>query len=299
MIVKNEGNILGECLTSVKDLADEMVVVDTGSTDLTKFVAKRAGAKVFDFPWCDHYAKARNYSLTHCTSDWILMLDADEALYQRDHQYIRDAINSEAVAFNLPIQNYLPHKDVMMMGQIPVDNPFYLDPTYPEISNFPFYAPHDGTRLFKNMGEGVYVGRIHETPHNYFFDRGYSISETPAIIHHYGKMLFDREAGKTNYYLFMAQEEAKADPLNYRVWYNVLQQALVANQPEVVLDAARHYMRLFDKSAPAIIYIGAGMALRELGRLDEALVCFDAVLKHDPLNQVALKQKEVTLQIKK
>jgi tetratricopeptide (TPR) repeat protein len=80
MIVRNEEQHLPECLESVADLMDEIVVVDTGSTDRTRDVARRFGAQVFDFPWVDSFAAARNESLRHATGDWIFSFDADERL---------------------------------------------------------------------------------------------------------------------------------------------------------------------------------------------------------------------------
>lgn len=79
IIAKNEEDVLGRCLESVKGL-DEIVVVDTGSTDRTKEIAKQYTDKVYDFVWCDDFAKARNYAIEQCTKDWILIIDADEYL---------------------------------------------------------------------------------------------------------------------------------------------------------------------------------------------------------------------------
>jgi len=72
MIVKNEEATLPDCLRSVADLVDEIVVVDTGSSDRTKEIAASFGAKVIDFPWVDSFAAARNESLRHATGDWAL-----------------------------------------------------------------------------------------------------------------------------------------------------------------------------------------------------------------------------------
>jgi glycosyltransferase involved in cell wall biosynthesis/predicted negative regulator of RcsB-dependent stress response len=80
MIVKNEANSLPQCLESVKDAVDEMIVLDTGSTDDTVAIAQSFGAQVQHFPWNNDFSAARNESLKYATGDWILVLDADERL---------------------------------------------------------------------------------------------------------------------------------------------------------------------------------------------------------------------------
>jgi glycosyltransferase involved in cell wall biosynthesis len=80
MIVKNEAKNLSRCLVSAQPYVDEIIVVDTGSTDETITIAGQHGAKVFHFDWCDDFATARNYSLSKATGEWILVLDADEEL---------------------------------------------------------------------------------------------------------------------------------------------------------------------------------------------------------------------------
>ena len=78
MIVKTEELVLGRCLDSVKKLVDEIVIVDTGSTDNTKNIAKEYTDKIYDFIWNDDFSAARNYSFSKGTKDFILWLDADD-----------------------------------------------------------------------------------------------------------------------------------------------------------------------------------------------------------------------------
>ena len=89
MIVKNEEASLARCLDSVADLVDEMVVVDTGSTDATADLASRHGARVHPFAWVDSFAEARNESLRHARGDWIFWLDADEWLDEPNREAMR------------------------------------------------------------------------------------------------------------------------------------------------------------------------------------------------------------------
>jgi len=78
MIVKNEEKLLPDCLESIRDWVDEIVVVDTGSTDKTVSIAESFGARVFHHVWEGDFSKARNYSLQYATKDWIFIIDADE-----------------------------------------------------------------------------------------------------------------------------------------------------------------------------------------------------------------------------
>jgi glycosyltransferase involved in cell wall biosynthesis/Tfp pilus assembly protein PilF len=97
MIVKNEEEMLHRCLKSVKDFVDEIIVVDTGSTDQTVEIAKRFGAQVFHHAWEDNFSKHRNQSLQYATGEWFIYLDADEEIIEETGPLIRTAIQCETV----------------------------------------------------------------------------------------------------------------------------------------------------------------------------------------------------------
>ena len=80
MIVRDEERLLPDCLASVRDVADEIIVVDTGSIDATREIARAHGARVIDYVWQDDFAAARNVSLAAAGCEWILVIDADERL---------------------------------------------------------------------------------------------------------------------------------------------------------------------------------------------------------------------------
>jgi len=135
LIVKNEEKFLGQCLKSIHDLASQIVIVDTGSTDRTVEIATEHGAEVHSFAWCDDFSAARNAALEHATGDWILMLDADEELSVEGREKLKQAMNEPAVmAWRLPIVDVGREADGCS------------------------YVP----RFYRNAPGLFYVGRIHE-----------------------------------------------------------------------------------------------------------------------------------------
>lgn len=80
MIVRNEEEVLERCLNSVKKLCDEIIIVDTGSSDKTIEIARKFTDKIYHFEWCEDFAKARNYAFSKATSDYVMWLDADDVV---------------------------------------------------------------------------------------------------------------------------------------------------------------------------------------------------------------------------
>ena len=135
LIVKNEEQFIAQCLKSIREVAQQIIVVDTGSTDRTVEIAKEFGAEVHSFTWCDDFSAARNAALEHVTGDWVLALDADEELSAKDHEKLRQAMSDEStMAWRLPI----------------IDVGRELDGCS--------YVP----RLFRNAPGLFYLGRVHE-----------------------------------------------------------------------------------------------------------------------------------------
>lgn len=102
MIVRNEEANLAECLVGANELFDEIVIVDTGSTDRTTEIARSFGARVFEHPWSDSFADARNQAIGHATGEWIFWLDADDRLDGENRRRLRelfDSLGDEQTAF--------------------------------------------------------------------------------------------------------------------------------------------------------------------------------------------------------
>lgn len=111
MIVKNEEETIGRCLDSVRDLVDEINIVDTGSTDRTKEIVSRYTDRIFDFEWIQDFAAARNYSFDQATQDYVFWLDADDVLLERDRERFRELKNTLDSRIDSVIMNYVLSRD--------------------------------------------------------------------------------------------------------------------------------------------------------------------------------------------
>jgi glycosyltransferase involved in cell wall biosynthesis len=95
LIVKNEERVLGDCLASIAPVVDEIVIVDTGSTDRSREIAKSHGARIIDFPWTGEFAAARNAGLDASRGRWILYIDADERLAPTTREQVRSMLAAD------------------------------------------------------------------------------------------------------------------------------------------------------------------------------------------------------------
>ena len=163
MIIKNEEKFLGQCLASVSDLVDEMIIVDTGSTDRSLEIAAQFRAKIYHYTWDDDFAAARNVSLSHAASDWILALDADEEIDDVNKYKIRKLLRkNSAQAFFLNLRSPIPENGTGKAF----------------VNAFP--------RLFRNRPEIYYESPIHEHIMFSLERLGCQPEMTDVIVHHYG-----------------------------------------------------------------------------------------------------------------
>lgn len=111
MIVKNEEAVLARCLDSVKDLVEEIIIVDTGSTDKTKEIAYRYTSKVYDFQWVNDFSKARNYAFSKATKDYQMWLDADDIITEENANKIKSLKSSLDPNVDIVTFKYYTHFD--------------------------------------------------------------------------------------------------------------------------------------------------------------------------------------------
>jgi glycosyltransferase involved in cell wall biosynthesis len=147
-ILKDEEYYIERSMRSAMDIADEIVVLDTGSKDSTVDICRSLGAKIFHFEWNDDFSEARNILKSYCQEEWILMLDADEHLEGESIGLIREAVEMASVegivAYQMPRKNHFPDHDS--------NSPYMKEPFYPDFQ----------TRLFANIDEIFFSGRVHE-----------------------------------------------------------------------------------------------------------------------------------------
>ncbi len=164
LIVRNEESNLPACLGSAADLVDEVVVVDTGSTDATREIATRFGARVAEFPWVDSFAAARNESLRHATGDWIFWLDADDRLDEANRTQLRQLFA------NLPNANV-----AYVMKCLCLPDPQTSTATVV-----------DHVRLFRNHPAIRWQYRVHEQILPAIRRQGGEVRWTDVVIQHTG-----------------------------------------------------------------------------------------------------------------
>jgi tetratricopeptide (TPR) repeat protein len=164
LITRNEGSKLTHCLESVHDLVDEILVVDTGSTDRTLEIARSFEAKVAEVPWEDSFSVPRNRALAEATGDWIFMLDADERLAPESRPILRELIaGTSEDGINVCIKD-VPGGDALFEAR---RNWF--------------------VRLFRRVPGIYFEGRVHEQIVPSIRRAGGAILQRSGIvIHHYG-----------------------------------------------------------------------------------------------------------------
>lgn len=242
MIVKNEEHHLRKCLESISSQIDEIIIVDTGSTDSTLTIAGDFGAKVFHYDWREDFADARNFSISFAKSDYVLVLDADE--YIDFDSSLQETIKSEKDYYIINFKNY-------------------MDGGY--VSN------HQAIRLFKNNRGLKYYGKIHEHLNIEEIDN-LSVTFAEFIIHHDGykketynsKSKFDRN-------LKILSKEVEEYPTGYNL-FNLGVQQKVGREYDKALKSLKKSFALSKDQIylPYLLFI-MGECLFELERHKEGI----------------------------
>lgn len=256
MIVKNEEKFLGQCLESVEDVVDEIVIVDTGSTDSTVEIAKKFTDKIYFHEWEGSFSKARNQAMQYCSCDWILQLDADEAFRREDIPLLLKTVaEGEYDVYFMALMNKTP------IG----------------------WTKHYFQRLYRR-GRARYQGIVH----NQLVYKG-AAQKTEMVIYHWGYNLSEEEMQKK--YIrtgTLLAQQIKKDPANPFAYMNYVRVLKSQRRYEEAVAMGHTALKVARKRMTddirQMIHFDSICALIELKRLEEAEKRARALLKEFPKN---------------
>jgi len=274
MIAKNEAHTLRACLDSVQGVVSQIVVADTGSSDNTPEIARECGAAVISVPWENDFAKARNTALASMTTDWVLVLDADEELDRDAKKHIPGLLTATDVGgYITPIRNYMPSRFGRGWDRVGVPN----DYRHERANSAPSYVAHGNCRLFRRQPEIYFSGKIHELVEPQIRALNLKLPVASFFIHHFGQLV-DQETRKKKrlFYLELLRAKTQEHPDDATAWTQLgLHEFECFNRPEEALRCLDRALELEPTTQETWLF--KGMVYVHLGRHQEAL---DA-LQHD------------------
>jgi tetratricopeptide (TPR) repeat protein len=243
MIVKNEETFIAQCLESVKAVADEIIVVDTGSTDRTPEIARKYGAQVYFHSWNNDFSEARNHSIRYATKDWILWIDADEELDSRDVSALRQLLyRKDCDAIFVQMHNLTDLNDRNKTAV--------------------FYSP----KIFRRK-EGFH---FHDIVHNQLNIAGDPIASAIRIFHYGYALSSEKMQAKFERSSKLIQKQIDENPDDHFAHFNMAQMMLGHDYEKVIThakktislidpdDITKHhiYLMSFYQLAKAYTYLG-------------------------------------------
>jgi len=219
MMVRDEEKNLARCLNSIKDIVDEIIVVDTGSKDRTIEIAKEFGAKVFIHPWQQDFSVHRNQSIEHASSDWLFIIDADEE-FVFEQNYDKKALHS-------------------MLTKVSAKNLYCAALTLHDIQKTVKIMEFSTVRFFKR-NHVEYIHAVHNQPK--------VIPDSMAgllkglVIRHYGYDLTEEENKKKNERSYPLLLKRLEDPEDHMVHFYLSQYYAINGQEEKAIECCKEYI---------------------------------------------------------
>lgn len=261
MIARDEADFIKPCIESVKDITDEIVVIDTGSADQTPAIAEELGAKVYNYKWDNSFSRARNFAMSKCEAKWLLLLDADESLFDEDKEKLLDFIKGgkyDGALFT--VYNY--------------------------VGDGTTFNIHNALRLIKNDGSYRFRGDIHEQIER--TDGGPTegrFALSGIRLRHYGylnSVLKKKNKRERNIPILL--RELEKDPDDAFMLFNLGNEYMALGDLSTAWGCFGKSMR-FAKSSEAFcphLYFRSAICLKSLSRGKEALGVLEKGLRMYP-----------------
>lgn len=262
MMVKDEEANLSRCLQSIQPFIDELIIVDTGSSDRTVEIAESFGASVSHHPWTDDFSLHRNQSIKHATGNWILIIDADEEFIFGDNgiEHVRQILQetNDKDAFAVVMKNVQAN---LVTSQT-------IHP-----------------RFFRN-GTISYTGIVHNQP--VFKGTARLLTQPDIYLNHYGYSLenIEKKAKRT---IPLLRKQLEENPENWQCYYYLSQIYGNLRDPKKSVEMGKIYIDHKNdinasghKNFQDSIYTGMLSSLMELGKLQEALELFNEAVQAAP-----------------
>jgi GT2 family glycosyltransferase/Flp pilus assembly protein TadD len=271
MIVKDEEQHLARCLLSAKP----MIIVDTGSTDRTKDIARAYGAKVFDFPWTNDFSIARNQSLSTASGDWILILDADEVISSLDYAALEKIVKKKParpVSYAMVTRNYT--------NEVAAEGWTANDRRYGREEAGTGWFPSTKVRLFVNDKRIRFENPVHEFVEASLEKTGIEIKAFDMPVHHYGRFDKDKLIMKGKKYFLLGKQKIEEMNGDIKALKELAVQASELGEYKTGVQLWKKVIELDQNNAAAFLNIS--YAYLKLEKYQEALLASRRALELEP-----------------
>lgn len=281
MMVKDESRFLQACLDSVRGAVDQMVIIDTGSTDDTRDIVRGAGAELHELPWGDSFSSMRNETLARATGDWLLILDGDEALDDGAADAIRglDLSDTAPDAYTFEVVSYTS------------------DACRSEES-----TSFQQIRLIRNRPELRYSGAVHNQLVDGVTGKAPSAGRAPVRVHHFGylpSVWADKNKGDR---LTLLQQAVAAEPERKLPHYHLANHLKIL---ERYAEALAEYLIVVEATElpteqeyRVMSFVSAAFCAGKLGRHELSLDLCERLLTHEPsMADAHLRRAEALLEL--
>ncbi|WP_459503009.1 glycosyltransferase [Bacillus sp. C1] len=269
MIVKDEEQVIARCLDSIKHIVDEIVIVDTGSKDKTKDIVREYTTCVYDFKWNDNFAAARNFSFSKAKKDYILWLDADDVLLEKDQQKLlnlKQELDLDVDAVSMPY-----HLNTGLDAE-----PLYITTRH---------------RLVKRSRNFQWTNKVHE----YIRVEG-NVLHTDIIINHC------KETPRMNQNYNILQSIVETEEATLTDWFNYANECMFQQKYD---EAIQFYKKVLDskkESGEGKIYVcgNLGYCYTQLQQWEKALEAFTRASQYGkPRGEICVGIGHVMMEQKK